>query len=353
MKKETVYEVIKEEPLDGVYVASRVWQGDRWQIAFASETQDTGKTVRIDPDSMEEAEMLHGPGGCMGVIPVPEREGEFLTIEKFFPVFQSEDAQIVWNTRKGTEYERKVIGVLPFVHRIDIVRAFGAYYLTACTLCRKKDFTQDWTTPGSVYAGRLDMVKKYVIDFRPIADGIFQNHGFTKVPGREADRMLIAGQCGVFEICPVKEKGEVRWETAALLEEPCSDVAVADIDGDGELEYGIISPFHGERFRICKKRRGRLESIYELPGEHDFGHAIYGGSLNGKDVFLVGFRGAGKELYAVSMGEGGAPGADLIDAGKGPANVTVVPGATGDYICAANRESDVYTIYGKKKEEKV
>ena len=61
----------------------------------------------------------------------------------------------------------------------------------------------------------------------------------------------------------------------------------------------------------------------------------------------MGFRGAGKELYAVYMGGDGALRADLVDEGKGPANVTVVSGRTQDYICAANRQSDVYTIYGR------
>ena len=346
-KSEVKYRVVKEEPLDGVYVASRVWEEGKWQAAFASETQDVGKTVRVDLDSLEEQEMLSGPGGCMGVIPVPGKEGEFLTIEKFFPVFQSENAQIVWNTRKGTDYEKKVICILPFAHRIDIVRAFGNYYLAACSLCRKKDFTEDWSTPGSVYVGRLDLEKKYVIDFRPILDGIFQNHGFTKVPGDEAERMLIAGRSGIVEIRPAEEGGETAWKMTTLLEEPCSDVVVTDIDGDGELEYGILSPFHGERFRVCKRRQDRLESIYELPGEHAFGHAIYGGQANGKNLILVGFRGAGKELYAVYMGGDGALRADLVDEGKGPANVTVVSGRTQDYICAANRQSDVYTIYGR------
>ena len=47
------------------------------------------------------------------------------------------------------------------------------------------------------------------------------------------------------------------------------------------------------------------------------------------------------------MGGDGALRADLVDEGKGPANVTVVSGRTQDYICAANRQSDVYTIYGR------
>lgn len=344
------YKIVKEETLDGVYVASRVWQEGKWQIAFASETEGTGQAVRIDPDSMEAQVMLDGPGGCMGVIPVPEKDGNFLTIERFFPVFKSEDAQIVWNTRNGTGYDRKTVEILPFAHRIDIIRAYGAYYLLACSLCRKKDFTEDWSTPGSVYVGRLDLEKKYVIDFRPVLDGIFQNHGFTKVPGKEADRILIAGRSGVLEIEPVKIGEEVKWEAVSLLNEPASDVVITDIDGDGEPEYGVISPFHGERFRIFKKRQGKLECIYELPGEHAFGHAIYGGSANGRNLFLAGFRGAGKELYAISMGGDGKIRADLVDQGKGPANVTVVAGKEADYICAANRQSDLYTIY---KEEKV
>ncbi|MDE5718180.1 MAG: hypothetical protein K2I53_11325, partial [Lachnospiraceae bacterium] len=88
--------------------------------------------------------------------------------------------------------------------------------------------------------------------------------------------------------------------------------------------------------------------IYELPGEHAFGHAVYGGSVNGRNLFLIGFRGAGKELYAVYRDEDGVFRADLIDEGKGPANVTVVSGKEEDYICAANRQSDLYTVYAAK-----
>lgn len=345
MEGEKNYEIIKEEALDGVYVASRVWHEGKWQIAFASETEDTGKTMRIDPDSLEQHVMLDGPGGCMGVVQVPEKEGNFLTIEKFFPVFKSEDAQIVWNTWNGKDYDRKVIELLPFAHRIDIVRAYGAYYLVACSLCKKKDFTDDWSTSGSVYVGKLDLEKKYVIDFRPVLDHIFQNHGFTKVPGEEADRILIAGKAGVLEIRPVKMEEEVIWKATALLDEPSSDVVITDIDGDGEPEYGVIAPFHGDKFKIYKKCGGKLECIYQLPGEHAFGHAIYGGAANGKNLFLAGFRDAGKELYAFYQGEDGEIRADLVDQGKGPANVTVVSGEEQDYICAANRQSDLCTVY--------
>lgn len=348
MENRTEYKIIKEEELPGVYVASRIWHEGKWQIAFASETEGTGRTVRVDPDSMEQQVLAEGPGGCMGVIPVPEKEEDFLTIEKFFPVFQSENAQIVWNAWNGTDYDKKTVAILPFAHRIDIVRAYGAYYLVACSLCKKKDFTEDWSTPGSVYVGRLDMEKKYVIDLRPVLDGIFRNHGFTKVPGKEADRVLIAGSSGVLELRPVKDKEEVRWEAVTLLDEPSSDVVIADIDNDGEMEYGILSPFHGNRFRVFKRWHGELTCIYELPGEHAFGHAIYGGSANGRNLFLIGFRDAGKELYAVYRDENGVFRADLVDEGKGPANVTVVSDGARDYICAANRQSDLYTVYGIK-----
>lgn len=338
------YQLVKEERVEGVYVASRLWKEEKEYIAFASETEHTGKTVSIDTDTLEMTEVLDGPGGCMGVIPVPETEGDFLAIQKFYPVFQSEDSEIVWYSKKEKGYLRKVIRILPFTHRIDIVKAYENYYLIACTLCQAKKYTDDWSTSGSVYAGKINFEKKYIEDLRPVYDGIFQNHGFTKIPGKEKDTFLIAGSVGVLEFTPQITEQGMKWNYKKILDFPASDVVIADIDGDGEKEYGIIAPFHGENFQIFKKKKEGMKCIYTLPGAHEFGHAVYGGPLEDKEVFMVGFRAGNRELFVIRQTDGQI-GEEIVDAGKGPANVTVVKGKQGDYICAANRQSDLCSVY--------
>ena len=219
------------------------------------------------------------------------------------------------------------------------------YYLIASTLCSRKKFTDDWSTSGSVYAGRLDLEKEYVEDFRPIYDGVYKNHGLTKTGKNE---FLIAGEQGIIKFS-LSEKSQRKWKTDRILDFPASDIAVCDIDGDGELELGVIAPFHGEHFAIYKNRAGVWEKIYELPGMHEFGHAIFGGTINEESAFLVGFRAGKKELLLIHRSETGGLEAIELDTEKGPANVAVVKGNNTDYICAANRQSNCCSVYGIKK----
>lgn len=151
------------------------------------------------------------------------------------------------------------------------------------------------------------------------------------------------GKNGVHRLVPPAVEND-EWEIIEEITDPTSDCVAVDIDGDGEFEYGTITPFHGEDFNIYKKIDGKFKKIYTLPGTHKFGHAIWGGIFNGKPAFIVGFRDAGKELILVEQNEEKIED-HLIDANLGPANVTVIPHKQGDLICAANRQTDRYTVY--------
>ncbi|MEI3175373.1 MAG: hypothetical protein V8S96_02115 [Lachnospiraceae bacterium] len=54
----------------------------------ASEERDGG-IVMIDTETKTVSELEGLAGGVMAVIPIPEREGEFLSIQKFYPIFDS------------------------------------------------------------------------------------------------------------------------------------------------------------------------------------------------------------------------------------------------------------------------
>ncbi|MCI8505116.1 MAG: hypothetical protein HFI67_05390, partial [Lachnospiraceae bacterium] len=52
----------------------------------ASEERD-GKVVLVDTETKEVAEIAGLAGGVMAVVPIPEENGGFLAIQKFYPVF--------------------------------------------------------------------------------------------------------------------------------------------------------------------------------------------------------------------------------------------------------------------------
>ena len=49
---------------------------------------------------------------------------------------------------------------------------------------------------------------------------------------------------------------------AGLLDTPASDAVLVDLDGDGEKELAVLSPFHGDKISIYKKKEGVFHQIY-------------------------------------------------------------------------------------------
>lgn len=339
------FTMVYDEKMPGCYVAGKIGTERNESAVFASEQEGDGHIIKINPDTLEQEVLSRKPGGCMNVIALPGEKESILAIQKFYPVFKSEEAVIVWGRKRGEEYIYKEVWKLPFVHRIEIIHYRGADYLLAASLCKTKKYIDDWDYPGSVYAGKIDYEKQEITEVTVIDTDIYKNHGLTKV-GEKG--VLISGSPGVFLLTPPENPGE-EWSKEICIDCPASDAVIADIDGDGEMEIGVITPFHGDSFKIYKKQNERFQVVYELPGSHEFGHAIWGGKYWGKDAFLVGFRGGGKELYMITF-EDEKYTASLIEEGAGPANVTVVYTEEDDYICAANRQSDRFTIYKQMTE---
>lgn len=334
--------------MSGCYVAGKMGVAGAEYAIFASEQQGDGPIIKINPDTLEKEILSEKPGGCMNVIELPEERESLLAIQKFYPIFQSEEAVIVWGRKEKDGYQWKEVQKLPFVHRIDVVHSQGEDYLLAASLCKTKKYMDDWNHPGSIYAGKIDYDKQEIIGFKPICTDIYKNHGFTKIGSKGEGGVLVSGTLGVFLLTPPSHEGG-EWKKEIYINEPASDAVITDMDGDGEMEIGVIAPFHGENFRIYKKIDEKWKVVYELPETHEFGHAIWGGKYNGKDAFMVGFRGGLMDLKMITY-ENETYKVHRIAEGVGPANVTVVYGKDGDYICAANRQTDRFTIYKQIEE---
>ena len=120
-----------------------------------------------------------------------------------------------------------------------------------------------------------------------------------------------------------------------------------DIDGDGELEFATIEPFHGEYFRVYKKIDGSFKKIYEHPEVTEFYHVVVGATLAGRPVFIGGCRRGKQQLFYVEAKQRDPLQLEavVIEAGVGPSNVYVLHEDRRDIIVAANREKGEAALY--------
>lgn len=331
------------KPWPMCYVASTLTDGENVWGAFASESQDTTGALAIS-ENWEEFPLWDAPGGCMGIVQIPGTR-EFLTIQRFYPVFQSREAEIGWYYLENGNWVRKKLMTVPFVHRIEVLKENGELYLLICKLCQDKAYIEDWSTPGSVLACKLNVPGRCTGDLETVLDGLFRNHGLVKLPG-ENDRVLIAHSGGIHQL---EMTPDGQWLSCQIWDEPCSDVAVTGVEPDGSFrEMGVITPFHGEQFRILRLEDGQWREHCCV--EDVFGHGIWGGRLAGKPCYLVGFRGGTRSIYCIEPEEHRFR-ISLVDTGVGCANLTVFSWGGRSYIGSANRESDSITIYCAEADE--
>lgn len=163
-----------------------------------------------------------------------------LRSRKFYPVFDSQEAEVVRCRISGEigdimAAEVKTVVHLPFVHRIALTGKAGARRLIAATLCGGKDFVDDWSRPGAVYEYQLDE-EMQVRKTRTILEGITKNHGMYTYEKKGGSYILVSGAEGVWAIdgqCTVRK----------LCEEPVSDLCMYDVDGDGTDERFVLFLF--------------------------------------------------------------------------------------------------------------
>jgi hypothetical protein len=289
-----------------------------------------------------------GPGGTMSIVPIPGTNGEFLAVQKFFRMFQWEEAKIVHVRPKGSGYEVSDVLQLPYIHRFDLLSVGGRHYFIGCTLATSKDAKDDWSNPGKIWVGEFNGTGtgSSPLEVSVLRDGLTKNHGYSRLTRNGAMSGLVTAEQGAFEVTPPPSPN-AEWTLRQLMDWPISDIAAVDIDGDGELEFATIEPFHGSYFRVYKKVDGAFTKIYQHPETSEFYHVVVGTTLAGIPVFIGGCRRGKQQLFYVHArrNEPLELAAEVIEEGVGPSNVHVLHEAGRDVIVAANREKAEAALY--------
>lgn len=331
--------------LDKVYAASSIQINGHTH--FLAATEERGRCLMFSPPYWDASVVWDGPGGCMSLVPVPEREKAFVAIQKFFPIFQSEHAGIAYaKGRKVIAEPWRVTRVLnlPFVHRIEIVQVGQVPFLVAGTLCGGKAFQDDWSQPGVVYAGAIpdDPSDKWSLE--PILEGISKNHGMHVTIIDEKPVVMVSGKEGLFML-RVPEKPGSQWQYEQMLEHEVSDVYSYDIDGDGMLEIVTIEPFHGNRLTVYKDMSGKWQPAFTT--SIDLGHVVWAGKILGQTAVLGGCREGSRELFLLfpKSDDLKAFSRQILDTNIGPTQVAVAHKQNCDLIVSANHGSDEVALY--------
>lgn len=324
-------------------VAPLFWQNKKYFLV-AAEKQDP--CYLFDMEGNLADTVWEGPGGVMSMVQAPGSDGIFLATQKFYSPNDSKEARIVTVKPDGKgSWQTRTLVSLPHVHRFDILERNGVQYLLACTLKSGHGYKDDWTVPGKIYGGVLpenldSFDEKNPLPLTVIRENLLKNHGYYKVVEGGVERGLVSSEDGIFLVTPPEAEKD-GWEIKKLTEEPASDAVLVDLDGDGEKELVFISHFHGDK--ICVLKEGRRVFSYK---DAEFAHAIYGGTLLGKPVVIVGHRGGSKELLVFSYDrKTGSYCTEALDHGCGPANVYKFVENGRELLVAANREKDEIAMY--------
>ena len=326
------------------------------QHCFLVAAEKTDRCILFSEDGTELETVWEKPGGVMTMTPVPGTDGQFLATHRFYSPNDGKDAKIVIATRKSKgNWEIRTLCETPFVHRFGILRRGGVNYLLVCCLKTGHEYKNDWRFPGACFGAELpadlsEFNENNLLPLDLIADGMLKNHGFAKINHGGHDAALIGCEEGTVLIDPPAVLG-AEWEVDQILSTPSSDSVLLDFDGDGKLELGFISPFHGNALVIYHlDEHDNYVPQWKLPlpeAQTEMLHATWTCELFGKPTWLVGWRKGTKDTIAITWdAEAGDYHIDYIDKNTGCANILHFKDKDGkDIIIGANREIDEVAYY--------
>ncbi len=294
------------------------------------------------------------PGGVMTMVPVPGTDGQFLATHKFYSPNDSADAKIVIATAKEEGgWEIRTLCEAPFVHRFGILNRNGVNYLLVCCLKSDHEYKNDWRFPGACYASVLPadlsvFNEEHPLTLDPIMSDMLRNHGYSKVAVNGHDAAVVGCEEGTFLFKPPVAPGK-DWEIDLLCAVPSSDSVLIDFDGDGQLELGTISPFHGNSLTIYHLDEfGNYVPCWKYGApekDTEMLHATWAGELLGRNTWCVGWRKGTRSTIAIWY-EDGAYRTETIDTATGCANLMHFVNAAGqDVLVGTNREIDEVAMY--------
>jgi hypothetical protein len=285
-----------------------------------------------------------GPGGTMNIIPIPNRKNEFVATQKFFPTFNSKESMIVHGKCDNEgNWTIKPIMQIPYLHRFDLFLIEDELYFIGGILCDDKDYKDDWSKPGRAVIGKMSDTITEEFELTTILDGLTKHHGFCAGQWKGKKAFFLTAVEGAY-VAYIPERKNGEWQIEQLLSTEVSDMAICDIDCDGELEIATIEPFHGEHGKIYKNIDGEFKVISEH--EYEFGHVVWGGILAGQKSFIIGGRKGKQEVICYQYDQKtDSITKTLIDNVGGPSNISVINLEDKDIILAANRQIGQVAIY--------
>lgn len=316
------------------------------QLVFAGEGPGVCQVFR-GPDFNEKITAWEGGGGTMSIVAVPEYPGYFFASKGFYSMVEAETSGVyLIRYQEGAFSETRIID-LPYLHRFDVLTIGGKRYFIGAALHAGKKDKEDWSKPGKVFVAELplDLDGEINVELTLLKEDLTKNHGFNKGVWHGMEVAFIASEEGVFAVIPPQE-GNPDWTIEQIFTHPVSDVAAIDLDGDGELEFALLSPFHGNQFDVYKKIDGQYRIVFTYDKELDFYHAIYADTFNGVPSFVIGARKNDMDLFLVQYDqEQQSVTSHLIDTEVGSSNARIVHTKEGDIILSANRQIGQAAIY--------
>ena len=315
------------------------------RIIAASEGR--GPAVVFSSPSFGPAVLADKPGGCMGFAPIPDRDDAMMMITEFYPIFKSEAAGIhLYKAVDGlnTPWEGQRIIDLPFVHRITVLPGAGASYLVAATICGGKDFQDDWSRPGTVYAAEIPPGGEGEWQLTPVLKDIHRNHGMCLGTYNNLPCVYISGDEGVIALIPPETLGD-EWRAEQILTHQVSEIFFADLDNDGQLELAAIEPFHGDTLSVYKQDAAVWRRVFSA--KLGFGHGLWAGTFSGEQVVFAGNRSETKNLVCFCVTRSGSLDFEeiVVDKASGTTNIDVIHMEGTDALIASNAEHGEYVMY--------
>lgn len=339
-------------PLNKCYSINLVHFEGRDHIVVAAEKDDP--CFLFDDKGNYEDTVWTPPGGTMSIVPWPGEEGVFLASRKMYSPNNASDAEIIVcrYLAKG-KWDIRTLVKVPFVHRFDILSTGTKRYLIAATIKSGCAYTDDWSSPGQILAAELpeDITSCGDISLSLVKSGLLKNHGYARCQDTEGDYSVISAENGVFAVHPPSGLSS-EWTLDKLLDEPTSDIAFADMDGDGRVEMFTLSPFHGDTVRIFSQdESGRYVRSYEYPQKLEFVHSLWAGEVYGKPYAVIGHRkGTSRDLYGISYAEGTYH-FEVLDKDVGSTNVFRYRRGNTECMVSTNREINEIAFYDMVPDE--
>ncbi len=319
------------------------------ELFFLVASEKAYSCLLFDRYGKQVDEVWKEPGGTMTAVQVPgAADGAFLATHRMYSPDDNRQASIIYAFPTDAGWKIKNLCHLQGVHRFDILRRNDVNYLIACTIKSDYEYENDWRFPGKVFAARLpddlnNLPDDYELPLTVLKDNLCKNHGYSRDSYKGIETAVITSEEGVFRFTP-PEHPDGEWTVEKHLDEPTSDALFLDLDGDGEKEMLTLSPFHGDTLKVFKQVGTSFKKVFEYEKKLPFIHAICPAQFNGREIAIVGYRRAERDLLAVYYDKGGYK-VEILDHDVGPANAraAVIDGKT--VVVSANREISEVAYY--------